>query len=43
MPDDVQSMLEQSVNCWEAGDVKSTSGKLTSAIKSMKEKRLDYA
>jgi hypothetical protein len=42
MPDDVQSMLEQSVHCWEAGDVNSTSERLTSAIELMKQKQLGY-
>jgi hypothetical protein len=42
MPDDVEAMLEQAVNCWEAGDVNATSEKLTSAIELMKQKQMGY-
>lgn len=42
LPDEVQSTLEQSVSCWEAGDAVATEAMLMKGIELMKQMRMGY-
>jgi tetratricopeptide (TPR) repeat protein len=42
MPDEIQSMLEQAVAGWEAGDAEATEAALVTGIELMKQKQLGY-
>jgi tetratricopeptide (TPR) repeat protein len=42
MPDEVQSMLEQAVACWEAGDLESASALLIEGLELTKQKQMGY-
>jgi tetratricopeptide (TPR) repeat protein len=42
MPDEIQSVLEQAVACWEAGDAESAKERLVTGIELMKQKQLGY-
>ncbi len=42
MPDDIESMIEQAIVCWEAGDITSVEENLRQSVTLMREKKLGY-